>query len=1834
MSGHEVEEGGAGGSREPFTGRPLPLHSKKMTGPLLKQLGRGLEVTDVAPPDELRAAIKEKLVEMGREPKTVQVRLQETRQGVRIGLQDASGLFLDLAPGESDGDNPDEDRDKESEGENIEDDVETLRKSLEEVSEQKGALQAEVSSLQEELAGEKERVKELWKVNCMQLSEFDAALTAKEEEIQKLQEQLALSHPRPPSHSRSSSRSSMLHESDGEEDVLPVRSVSKRRGKAPPVDAFTGETPEVRLDDWLPALQRAAEWNGWSQAELLIQLAGHLRGRALQEWNLLGRDERTAYGTAVAALRSRLDPGSKAMAAQDFRHISQRENESTSSFIRRLERTFQLAYGRDGMLSETRDALLYSQLQEGLRDNLMEAPAVSGALNYQALCIAAKNEERRQTELKKRKQYHKPPTPPRSSGRDEDSRAKAPNLGATKATDRKCYFCERVGHISRNCPQRRAESSGKPPEKPKPTYAKKVKAAEGESGSTASKQLDPLELLYSSSEEEETDVRLVRVSDSGSQTHCAKVQVQGVPAFGIIDSGADITIIGGTLFRKVATVARLRKRDFKKADKTPRAYDQQPFSLDGRMDLDISFGDLTMCTPVYIKMNAPDQLLLSEGVCRQLGIVKYHEDVQKWRGGQKPAVKTGTPKEAKVPSIRVKLVQSVRLSPQQSTVVQVHVDNRGADMPVYVERNPQLEDETGLRAEDALLLPDADGHARMVVSNPSSYTQVAECGTTIGEVMAATVVEVEASPEAAVDLLAVSDSPEPQLKDGPGEVRRVMESDDILQRKQRLRDVLPAPGLLDPSQQEQLYGFLTDHHQAFCLDELERGETDLIQLHIDTGDASARKQPVRRMPFAVREEVARQLRKMQATGVIQPSCSPWASPVVMVKKKDGSHRFCVDYRALNSVTKADTFPLPRIEDLLDQLGESNFFSTLDLASGYWQIRVHPDSQEKTAFVTPQGLYEFRVMPFGLTNAPAVFQRLMQRVLMGLNPEDGPDYVTVYIDDVLVFSRTLAEHLEHLRKVIRRLQEVGLKLKPAKCQFIREEVEYLGHLITPQGLKPNPRLVEAVQEFATPRDLRRLRQFLGLSSYSRRFVPSFAKIAQPLNQLTRKGVEFIWTDECQEAFTTLKQKLTTAPVLAYPSFSRDFVLETDASTFGLGAVLSQPQEDGRTHPVAYASRALSPQEANYSVTELETLAVVWAVTYFHTYLYGHRVTVFTDHTAVKALLETPSPSGKHARWWMKVYGRGIKEVKIVYRSGKTNLSADALSRSPHMPAPIEGIAQTDVQVSVVDSSDVSIESLLRVEPAPHPLAGANSLPQEQRKDPVLLEIINFLEKGELPSDEGRARKIALQSSMFVLMDDVLYFVDTKQSKQQRVVVPMHLRPKMMEENHRGPMGAHFSGNRLFNALSRHWWWEGMFVDTMHYVRNCPECATVSGGGKGVRPPLHPIPVNRPFQIVGVDIMELPKTTQGNKYVLVFQDFLTKWPMAYPIPDQKSQRIADILVREVVPFFGVPENLLSDRGANLLSHLMMDICKLLGIHKLNTTAYHPQCNGMVERFNRTLKTALRKHAARFGTQWDKYLSGVMWAYRNTPHESTGEKPSFLLFGIDCRTPTEAALLPPAEFEPIELEDYREEVIQSLSSARELAVKAMQKAQKRYKVQYDRKSAKTKYRLGDWVMVRFPHEETGKQRKLSQPWHGPFRVVSCDNPDLTVVKIYFPQDGSIRIHQTRVTPCPDDFPAGYYWYGRRRHSPGRPPQWLETLADVITDDDNGHSNAVAAQEPTVSTRSDTEDVTESESEPDDEDATPQPESDRTHSSRYTFRNRVKPPERLMRLSSGRAPSKEGVM
>ena len=1089
-----------------------------------------------------------------------------------------------------------------------------------------------------------------------------------------------------------------------------------RRGKAPPVDAYTGENAEVRFEDWLPTLDRAVSWNGWTDEESLIQLAGHLRGRALQEWNLLGEEEKGTYQTATQALRIRLDPGNRVLAAQDFRHAMQKDGESVADYVRRLERYFQIAYGRDKLSMETKETILFGQLQEGLSYDIMKSPSVSGSQSYKELCMAAKHEEKRVAELRRRQHYQRTGThrgstdksvPPLPKHQQPANRQRSlpptssRNFTPASSRLRKCYTCGSTEHLARDCKSHKGESieSASPSGRPPNVRTKMVTSVMADCN-------DPLQYMFSS-DSDGSEVSTVRVEDKGSKPQKALVDVQGVPAEGVIDSGADITIMGADLFKRVAAVARLKKKQLRKADKVPHTYDQKTFKLDGRIELDITFQGQTMRTPVYLKMDAHDPLLLSEGVCRQLGIISYHPSV---------ALLQPTTKQqmfSTVPTVRVRLVHSVRLPPQQMIMATVQVENHTLAGPVVMEPTRLFSESEGdgVQFGDSLVVVSEMGCARVLLANPTGYTQKLEKGSWIGRACEAI----------CIDTPAESDTETTERDDSVG-VMTVMSEINSAARKHKLAEMLAEIGpALRWQDKDQLLQILLEHHTAFAVDEGERGDTDLVQMSIETGEATPKRQPVRRTPFAVREEVAEQLRKMQDQGVIQPSCSPWASPVVLVRKKDGSLRFCIDYRGLNTVTKTDLFPLPRIDDLLDQLGRAKFFSTLDLAAGYWQVQVHPDSREKTAFITHQGLYEFTVMPFGLKNAPAVFQRLMQRVLMGLNPDQGPDFVSVYLDDILVFSETFEKHLEHLQQVIERLTVAGLKLKPSKCHFICQKVEYLGHLITPSGIHPNPNRVKAVREFPVPQSVREVRQFLGVASYYRRFIRGFAKTAQPLHALTQKGAPFEWTQSCQNAFEELKSHLTESPLLAYPDFDKSFILETDASVKGLGAVLSQVQADGRPHPVAYASRALSPQEKHYAVTELESLAVVWAVNHFHAYLYGHDVVVFTDHSAVKAVLETPNPSGKHARWWSKVFGSGVRNINIVYRAGKENGNADALSRCPLGEQPADPILD-DTQVAAIHTTEMSARELLAV--GPNCVAELDEFPTEQKKDPDIQEIIAF------------------------------------------------------------------------------------------------------------------------------------------------------------------------------------------------------------------------------------------------------------------------------------------------------------------------------------------------------------------------------------------------------------------------------------------------------------------------------------------------------------------------------
>lgn len=391
---------------------------------------------------------------------------------------------------------------------------------------------------------------------------------------------------------------------------------------------------------------------------------------------------------------------------------------------------------------------------------------------------------------------------------------------------------------------------------------------------------------------------------------------------------------------------------------------------------------------------------------------------------------------------------------------------------------------------------------------------------------------------------------------------------------------------LTPIEKDVLKDLLLEYETSFSRNSQDLGQTSIVKHKIETGMAQPIKQRPRRVPQSKREEVSKVIKEMEDQGIIEPSISPWASPIVLVKKKNGETRFCIDYRKLNDVTVKDSHPLPRTDDCLDALSGSVWFSALDLKSGYWQ----EEDRVKTAFTTSEnGFWQFRTMPFGLCNAPATFERLMEHILSGLNRE----LCLVYLDDIIVTGKSFTEHISNLRKVFNRLKGANLKLNPKKCQLFRKEVKFLGHVVSENGISTDTEKVQAVKEWPTPKTVKEIRSFLGLCSYYRRFIKNFAEIAKPLHQLTEKGKQFLWTEKCEDAFSTLKEKLVSSPILAYPKEEGMFILDTDACDTGIGAVLSQVQE-GIEKVIAYYSRTLSKPERRYCVTRKELLAVVAAI----------------------------------------------------------------------------------------------------------------------------------------------------------------------------------------------------------------------------------------------------------------------------------------------------------------------------------------------------------------------------------------------------------------------------------------------------------------------------------------------------------------------------------------------------------------------------------------------------------------------------------------------------------------
>ena len=879
---------------------------------------------------------------------------------------------------------------------------------------------------------------------------------------------------------------------------------------------------------------------------------------------------------------------------------------------------------------------------------------------------------------------------------------------------------------------------------------------------------------------------------------------------------------------------------------------------------------------------------------------------------------------------------------------------------------------------------------------------------------------------------------------------------------------------LEPNQKVQLLELLNEMN---ITKNPKLGKVDEIKHRIDVGDSKPIKQHPYRVPMAKREIIDEEVEKMLVKEVISPSVSPWSSPIVLVAKPDGSTRFCIDYREVNNVTKKDAYPLPRVDDTLDALGGAKYFTTLDLQSGYWQVTLEENSKEITAFSTSKGHWEFNVMPFGLTNAPATFQRLMDYVLTGLHWSQ----CLVYLDDVIIFGRNFDEHLTRLRTVLARLNGAGLSLKPSKCQWAKTEVKYLGHIIDGAGIKPDPSKLIAVRDFPIPENRTEVRAFLGLASYYRRFIPSFATIAKPLTNLTKtkEGKAFQWTSEEKTSFEHLKELLMQSPILCCPDFNKPFILQTDASNHGLGAVLTQEQ-DGAEVAVAYASRQLKPSEENYATIQKECLAIVWAIKYFHHYLFGQsHFTVITDHCPLQWIKTMKTKNQMIQRWICEIQGYSFS---VKHRAGTTNGNADALSRCP---------------ISSELSESENCEN--RWDIAMLELVDISSL---QDRDKEIKAIKDFLSDGILPEDLSQRVQIEKYAPQYLLEGDVLYHTWTPGHQgyptrtRKQLVVPPKERGKLLYHQHeeRG----HSGFLRTFSRLREDYFWISMKKDVARHVKNCKDCAKRKSPKKTRTVPLRPIIASEPLEIVGIDFVgPLPLTVGGNRYVMTFQDHFTRWPAAYALPQAKEEEVIQC-IQAFSRDFGYPKSVLSDRGSAFLSDLVKKACKKLKIGHSPTSAYHPQANGLCERFHSTLKTSLSLVIDKGKDDWDDFLHDMVAAYRTTPHTVTKESPAFLMFGRQFRVPPSVEFQAPAR---LYSEDFLSERMNNLRQAYRIVRNLNQKEKNRHKVIYDEKhkAEPSRFTVGDSVYLKAGERKSGLDR---EHWMGPYiveDVVSEENVKL---------------------------------------------------------------------------------------------------------------------------------------
>jgi RNase H-like domain found in reverse transcriptase/Reverse transcriptase (RNA-dependent DNA polymerase)/Integrase zinc binding domain/Integrase core domain/Retroviral aspartyl protease len=816
-------------------------------------------------------------------------------------------------------------------------------------------------------------------------------------------------------------------------------------------------------------------------------------------------------------------------------------------------------------------------------------------------------------------------------------------------------------------------------------------------------------------------------------------------------------------------------------------------------------------------------------------------------------------------------------------------------------------------------------------------------------------------------------------------------------------------------------------------------------------------------------------------GFIAPSQAPFSSPILFVKKANGSLRFCIDFRKLNALTKKDRYPLPLIDETLARLNRAKVFTKLDIRQAFHRIRMDPDSEELTTFRTRYGSYKCQVLPFGLTNGPATYQRYMNDVLF----EYLDVFCTAYLDDILIYSENELEHQSHVEKVLTRLRAAGLQADIKKCEFSVTKTKYLGFIVSTDGIEVDPEKVEAVINWQPPQTVKGVQSFLGFCNFYRRFIRDYGKTAAPLTRLTRKEVPFVFGPDCTTAFEELKHRLVSAPILAHYNPDKETMLETDASDGVVAGVLSQQQSDGEYHPVAYLSKTMAPAELNYPIYDKEMLAIIRSLSHWRAELQGSdsQVKILTDHKALEYFMTSKQLTSRQARW-AEILSQFF--FTIAYRPGRKNELADALSRK-----------EADVESQDKVKSQIRNQALLKPEQLdpqirkhlqdfPSPAGEINNFMES-------IPLINaILDKNKTAEVLAPLRAAASDGHPDLVLEDGLLLFKGK------LMVPDvdDLRTHLVREAHCQVSTAHPGKNKTVTLISDRYFWKGLRAFVDQFIQNCHTCRRAHVPRDRQPGFLHPLPIpDRPWQHIAMDFKSAPKDKQGYDNILVVICRLTKKPVSIPcLKTATAKDIAQLYITNIYRHHGVPDSIVSDRGPQFISDFWKAFTSILGIQLKLSTAFHPETDGQTEIMNQYMDQRLRPFVSYYQDNWSELLPIMDYAQLTLPHDSIGMSPFELLYGYKARTSFDwqAPRNPATAREKLSQEEAQA-MARRMHDAWERARTIMKESQQKKERDVNPHRREPDFQPGDKVWISTKNIKTERpSRKLDHQQMGPYEIL----------------------------------------------------------------------------------------------------------------------------------------------